>query len=98
MHPALPNAVMPKATDERRDLPRGPAKPLKDALYSTLRLIAKHIKGFYGALAAFVTVSLVVGVAAVAVFGAVASLVTEGFTQSFDERVLTSLQARRTPV
>ncbi|MEX2281638.1 MAG: phosphatase PAP2 family protein [Gemmatimonadota bacterium] len=89
---------MAKAIKERREIPRGHLSLIRGALYSTLRFIAKHIRGFYGALAAFVTVSLVVGAAAVSTFAAFASLVTGGFTQAFDERVLQWLEGRRSPV
>ena len=89
---------MSNAIKERREIPRGHLTVVRDALYTTLRLIAKHIRGFYGAIAAFVTVSLLVGVAAVSMFAAFASLVTGGFTQTFDERILQWLEAQRSPV
>ncbi|HSL72701.1 MAG TPA: hypothetical protein VK864_20790, partial [Longimicrobiales bacterium] len=65
----------------RRAHPRGRFGVFKDALYSMLRWIARHVRGFYGALAAFVSVSLIVGIIAVAVFVAFARLVMEGVTQ-----------------
>ena len=89
---------MSNVIKERREVPRGHLTLIRDALYTTLRLIAKHIRGFYGALAAFVTVSLVVGVAAVSTFAAFASLVTGGFTQAFDEKTLQWLEAQRSPI
>ncbi len=76
---------------------RGRLSIFRDALYSTLRLIARHVRGFFGALAAFITVSLAVGVAAAAVFAAFAHIVMEGFTQGLDERVLRWFAAHRTP-
>jgi undecaprenyl-diphosphatase len=81
--------------DERRAIPRGRLSALQTALYSTLRWIAGHVRGFYGALAAFVTVSMVVGAAAAATFAAFAGLVSEGFTQKIDESVLQWFQSHR---
>lgn len=89
---------MSNVIKERREIPRGHLTVVRDALYTTLRLIAKHIRGFYGAIAAFMTVSLLVGVAAVSTFAAFASLVTGGFTQAFDEKTLQWLEAQRSPV
>ena len=83
------------ATEERRGQPRGRIHPFSDALYSTLRVIAGHVRGFYGALATFVTVSLVVAVAASAAFAAMAGFVTGGFTQRADEAILQFFQQNR---
>ena len=83
---------------DRRTEDRGRVDVIRDALYSTLRFIARHLKGFYAPIAAFVTVGLVVGVVAVAIFAAVAEAVTEGVTPSFDERVLQWFQSHRTPL
>lgn len=82
---------------ERRQEPRGHFHALTDALYSILRFIARHVRGFWGALAAFVTVSLAVGAIAAVIFATVASAVQYGLTQRFDENILRWLAARRTP-
>ena len=73
---------------ERRTLPRGRISVLKNALYSTLRFIARHVRGFYGALVAFLSVGVVVGLAAVGVFALFATAVVQGITQPFDDAVL----------
>jgi undecaprenyl-diphosphatase len=83
------------AIEERRAIPRGRVHVLGDALYTTLRAIAKHVHGFYGAVAAFITVSIVVGAAAASAFAIVAGLVRGGFTQSFDEAILQFFQRYR---
>lgn len=83
---------------DRRILPRGRASILHDALYTTLRFIARHVRGFFGALAAFMTVGFVVGSAAVAIFAIIAKAVSEGITQSFDERVLRWFETHRSPM
>lgn len=66
-------------------------------IYSILRVIARHLRGFYKPLAAFVTVGVFVAAAAVAIFGIIAEGVEEGVTQSFDEGALQWFEARRTP-
>lgn len=83
---------------ERRVEHRGHLHLLRDAVYSMLRLIARHVHGFFGALAAYLTVGIVGAVAAVAVFAAIASAVSEGLTQSFDERVLQWFESHRSPL
>ena len=81
---------------ERRSLPRGQHGILRDALYSMLRFIARHVRGFFGALAAFATVSFVVAMGAVAVFAFVSHFVSRGATQSFDDAVLRWMESQRT--
>jgi undecaprenyl-diphosphatase len=83
---------------DRRSLPRGETTFLPDALHSTLRWIARHVHGFFGALAAFVTVGIVVGAGAVAIFAMIASAVAEGLTQSLDERALRWFETNRSAV
>ena len=83
------------ASTERRTTRRGRSSIFKDALYTTLRAIAGHVRGFYSALAAFVTVSLLVGIAAATLFSAFAGLVTAGFTQAVDEQILQFFQSQR---
>jgi undecaprenyl-diphosphatase len=73
-------------------------KALRDALYSTLRLIDRHAGGFFTALAAFFTVGFLLALAAVAMFAALASAVGVGFTQSMDEAVLHWFAAHRSPL
>jgi undecaprenyl-diphosphatase len=82
---------------ERRRTPRGRMSVLRDALYSTLRFIARHVRGFYGALAAFLTISAVVGLGASSAFIIFAAIVRGGATQRFDERVLDWLSGFRGP-
>jgi len=68
----------------------------RDALYSTFRLVARHVPGFFAAVAAIFTLGFFVAAAAIAIFAALASAVTAGFTQRFDEAVLQWFQAHRT--
>jgi undecaprenyl-diphosphatase len=83
---------------ERRHARRGVAGAPRDALYSILRFIARHVRGFWGALAAYLTVALVVGAVAAVLFGLIAGIVHGGGTQTVDERVLQWFAARRSPM
>ena len=83
---------------DRRRSGRERVRLLLDILYTILRFIARHVSGFWGALAAFLTFAVAVAVAAGAVFAGMAHLVSKGMTQSFDESVLSSLAAMRTPL
>jgi undecaprenyl-diphosphatase len=87
----------PKSS-ERRRIQRGRLSVFRDALYSTLRLIARHVRGFYGAVAAFLTIGFIVGLSAASIFIVFAAIVTGGATQGYDERVLSWLETHRTPM
>jgi undecaprenyl-diphosphatase len=82
---------------ERRARPRGRGHVLLDPLYSLLRLIGRHLRGFWGALAAFLTAGLIAGFIATASFLLLAGIVTRGITQTTDERVLQWLASHRSP-
>lgn len=71
---------------------------LKAVLNSTLQLIGRHVKGFYAAIAAFFTIGFLFATAAVSVFAGMASAVSAGLTQSFDEAVLRWFEQHRTPL
>ena len=83
--------------NERRREDRGRLRIFRDALYHTLRFIARHVRGFYAALVAFLTIGIVVGLGASAAFIAFAAVVAGGATQAIDERALRWFDARRTP-
>jgi undecaprenyl-diphosphatase len=55
------------------------------------------VRGFWAAIAAFLTAGLLVGVVAAGVFALIAAVVQGGLTQSFDESALRWLAARRSP-
>ncbi|MGH7506693.1 MAG: phosphatase PAP2 family protein, partial [Longimicrobiales bacterium] len=82
---------------DRRRIPRGRLRVFRDALYSMLRFIARHVRGFYGAIAAFLTIGVIVGLAAASAFIIFAAIVSVGVTQTLDERALRWFGARRTP-
>ena len=82
---------------ERRRQPRGRSAPVLNLLYSTLRFIARHVQGFWGALLAFLGIGMVVGIVASAGFLLLAEAVEGGMTQAFNVGVLRWLAAHRTP-
>lgn len=82
--------------EDRRERHRGPAAKPADALYGLLRLIARHVRGFYGAIITYLSFSFFVGLGAVWTFAVLADEVLEGETQRFDEAVLTWVADHRT--
>src|SRR5688572_32781556 len=82
---------------ERRARRRGRVQGLLGPLYSLLRLIGRHVSGFWGALAAFLTAGLLAGLLAASVFLLIAGIVTRGITQTTDERVLEWFARQRSP-
>jgi membrane-associated phospholipid phosphatase len=83
---------------ERRHSTRGVSSAPRNALYTILRFIARHVRGFWGALVAFLTAGLALSIAAAAVFGLLAGIVHGGGTQTVDERVLQWFAAHRSPL
>jgi undecaprenyl-diphosphatase len=82
---------------DRRDPERSRLSAPRDALYTILRFIARHVRGFWAALAAFLTAGIALaGIAAIA-FGILAGIVRGGATQALDESVVRWLAAHRSP-
>jgi membrane-associated phospholipid phosphatase len=69
-----------------------------DALYSTLRLIARHVRGFWAGILAFLGVGMVAGAATAALFVGFATAVELGVTERLDSRVVHWFADRRSPV
>lgn len=80
---------------ERRQKPRR-WKAAGNALYGVLRFIARHVRGFYGAIITYLSFSFVVGLLAVGGLAVLAERVLQGSTQRFDENVLTWVALHRT--
>jgi membrane-associated phospholipid phosphatase len=83
--------------DDRRARPRGRVGRTTDALYSILRFIGRHVRGFWPAIAAFFTLGVVLSAATAAAFAALAVIVGGGTAQGLDEHVLRWVERRRTP-
>jgi undecaprenyl-diphosphatase len=74
---------------DRRAQPRtGAAGRLRGGLFGLLRLIGRHVQGFYAAVGVFLVVGLVLVTAAAAVFAQIAHAVVRGQTQQFDTAIL----------
>jgi undecaprenyl-diphosphatase len=78
----------------RRERRRASA-PAPAFLYSTLRFIARHVQGFWAAMAAFLGLGLAAGALLTALFAVLAAAVGSGVTRHLDERVLRWLAGRR---
>ena len=81
---------------DRRSRQRGHGRRAADALYAFLRFIARHARGFYGAVITYLSFSFFVGLGALWGFAAMAEEVLEGTTQRFDEAVLSWVETHRT--
>lgn len=74
---------------ERRSRERSPILDrLLNYVFKLLRWIAAHVSGFYAALGAYLVIGLVVALGSVLLFVGVATLMTAGATQRFDDAVL----------
>lgn len=80
---------------DRRTRPRGREAKAGNALYALLRLIARHVRGFYAAILTYLSFSFFIGLGAVWTFAALADEVLEGETQRFDEAVLSWIATHR---
>ena len=83
---------------DRRSRDRGPGRRAADALYAFLRFIARHVRGFYGAVLTYLSFSFFIGLGALWGFAEMTDEVLAGTTQRFDEAVLTWVATHRTDV
>ena len=91
--------AMARAEPRKSDLEHAPGKRgvVLRLLHTIFHFIARHVTGFWGAIAAYLTVGFFIGLACTALFAAFASAVHNGLTQSFDDAVLRQLAALRSP-
>jgi membrane-associated phospholipid phosphatase len=87
----------PPRPDRRRE-GRGGARRANDALYSTLRFIGRHVRGFWSAILAFLGLGLSAASVATVLFALVATAVEVGFTEQVDARVVRWFAEGRTPL
>jgi undecaprenyl-diphosphatase len=66
-------------------------------LYTLLRWIGGHVRGFHAAVGAFLLIGLAVIAGAVSAFAALAALMSTGTTQRVDDAVLLWLNAHASP-
>jgi len=82
---------------DRRARPRGRVHFFWDLLFSVLRLIGRHARGFYATVGIFLVLGGVVAVAGTWAFTEVAGQVREGETQLFDDYVMRRVAALQRP-
>lgn len=78
----------PPLVPERRSRPRGPLHLFWDLLFGVLRLIGRHVRGFYGAIGIFVALGGAIAILGTWAFVAFAGHVRSGATQAFDDAVM----------
>jgi undecaprenyl-diphosphatase len=93
--PAQPAGQGPRERGQPSAPAGQPSAPAPAFLYSTLRFIARHVHGFWPAMAAFVGLGLAAGALLTAIFALLAAAVGAGITRHLDERVLRWLADRR---
>lgn len=83
---------------ERRTVPRsGLTSMLRDVLFTTLRWIGRHVRGFYAAVGAFMLIGLVLALLGTAAFALLAEQVMEGATQRLDNSILLWMNEHANP-
>jgi undecaprenyl-diphosphatase len=82
---------------ERRTKERGPLHLFWDALFKTLRFIARWVGDVYTAVGIFIVLGTLVALAATWVFMQIAGEVSKGKTQAFDVAVLRYIETHQTP-
>jgi undecaprenyl-diphosphatase len=92
------HATARPARSDRRAQPRTATDGLVDPVYSILRLIARHVRGFWTAIVAALTLGLTLGVAASIGFVALAGFVAGGTTRRIDESVIRWFDGLRSPL
>lgn len=86
------------ANPERRSEERGTWAVAGDAMYRLLRLIARYVRGFYGAVVTYLSFAFFVFLGAIWVFATMTQEVLEGSTQALDEAVLTYVESHRSHI
>lgn len=92
---------MNRSEMEPADPPSNGRRPLPRAalglFHDILRRVARHVSGFHAAVGAFLLVGLAIIAGAVALFAAIATLMSTGATQRIDDAVLLWLNSHATP-
>lgn len=86
-----------RGEDRRRERRGGPIRPVMDWLYSTIRWIGGHVRGFYAAVGLFLVLGLTLAALSAALFAFIADALAGGATSAFDEAVVEWARARTTP-
>jgi undecaprenyl-diphosphatase len=84
--------------NERRTKFRGHLSLFWDALFKTLRFIARHVKNVYAVVGIFIALGTLVALGTTWVFMTLAGGVREGRTQAFDVAVLRYIETHHSPL
>ena len=87
----------PNGGRDRRSKYRGPLHLFWDALFKTLRFIARHVQSIYAVVGIFIAMGTVVAFGALWIFVNIAERVRRGSTQAFDVAVLRFMERHQTP-
>jgi undecaprenyl-diphosphatase len=82
---------------ERRAKERGPLHLFWDALFKTLRFIARRVNDIYAVVGIFIALGTAVALGATWIFMRIAGEVREGRTQAFDVAILRYIETHQTP-
>lgn len=81
---------------ERRQRRRGPLARTLNVFYGGMRLLGRHVRGFYGAVITYLSFAFIIFLGATTAFAVFAEEVVEGDTRVFDEAILGWFEASRT--
>jgi undecaprenyl-diphosphatase len=83
---------------ERRTKERGPLHLFWDALFKTLRFIARRVQNVYAVVGIFIALGTLVALVATWTFARIAGKVRAGETQAFDVAVLRYIETHHSPL
>jgi undecaprenyl-diphosphatase len=93
------NATAATESRDRRDhTRRGPFRWMMDAVYSTLRWIGRHSRGFYTAVGTFLIFGLLLAGVTLGLFALLANVVASGIVQSLDESIVLGTRELENPI
>lgn len=78
----------PPPVDRRAEPRGGVVNVLRDGVFRLLRLIGRHVQGFYAAVGVFLVIGLGLVTLAAAAFALIAQAMVEGQTEAFDNGIL----------
>src|SRR5215207_669646 len=94
-YPTPPAGAEPR--HERRARRRGRLHLFWDLLFGTLRLLGRHVRGFYATVGLFLTIGAALAIAGTWAFAFLAGHVRAGSTQAFDDVVMRAVAERQSP-
>src|SRR5687767_9045325 len=84
---------------ERRERPRPTGlRWLLNPVYSALRWVAGHVRGFYAAVGVFLIFGLAVALTSLGIFALLTQVVAAGVVQSFDDAIVIGARRLESPI